>query len=209
MAEAHPVGFQWVMEAKRRGATIIHVDPRFTRTSAVADLHVPIRAGSDIAFLGALVNHVLSNDLDFREYVVAYTNAAAIIDEDFQDTEDLDGLFSGFDTERNHYDPTSWQYEGAAAAPSAGQRDPAQATGPTATGPGRGVLHKAATRRRSRSRTAPAGRPSATSRSATRRCRTRGASSRSSSATSPATPPRWCRRSAASARSSSARSPTR
>ena len=84
MAEAHPVGFQWVMEAKKRGATVIHVDPRFTRTSAVADMHVPIRAGSDIAFLGALVNHVLSNDLDFREYVVAYTNAANIIDEEFR-----------------------------------------------------------------------------------------------------------------------------
>jgi len=111
MAEAHPVGFQWVMEAKRRGATIIHVDPRFTRTSAVSDLHVPIRAGSDIAFLGALVNHVLSNDLDFREYVVAYTNAANIIDEDFQDTEDLDGLFSGFDPEVGHYDPITWRYD--------------------------------------------------------------------------------------------------
>ena len=111
MAEAHPVGFQWVMEAKRRGATVIHVDPRFTRTSAVSDLHVPIRAGSDIAFLGGLVNHVLSNDLDFREYVVAYTNAATIVDESFQDTEDLDGLFSGFDPETGHYDPTSWRYE--------------------------------------------------------------------------------------------------
>jgi formate dehydrogenase major subunit len=111
MAEAHPVGFQWVMEAKRKGATIIHVDPRFTRTSAVADIHVPIRAGSDIAFLGALVNHVLANDLDFREYVVAYTNAANLIDENFQDTEDLDGLFSGFDEERGHYDPLSWHYE--------------------------------------------------------------------------------------------------
>ncbi len=131
MAEAHPVGFQWVMEAKRRGATIIHVDPRFTRTSAVADLHVPIRAGSDIAFLGALVNHVLSNDLDFREYVVAYTNAAAIIDEDFHDTEDLDGLFSGFDPETRQYDPTSWQYEGAPAAPAAGPARPARRpTGP-------------------------------------------------------------------------------
>jgi formate dehydrogenase major subunit len=111
MAEAHPVGFQWVMEAKRRGATIIHVDPRFTRTSAVADIHVPIRAGSDIAFLGALINHVLANDLDFREYVVAYTNAANLIDEEFQDTEDLDGLFSGFDEESGHYDPLSWHYE--------------------------------------------------------------------------------------------------
>ncbi len=110
MAEAHPVGFQWVMEAKRRGATVIHVDPRFTRTSAVADLHVPIRAGSDIAFLGGLVNHVLQNDLDFREYVVAYTNAGNIIDSDFRDTEELDGLFSGFDPETGHYDPESWGY---------------------------------------------------------------------------------------------------
>jgi formate dehydrogenase major subunit len=111
MAEAHPVGFQWVMEAKRKGATVIHVDPRFTRTSAVADVHVPIRAGSDIAFLGALVNHVLSNDLDFREYVVAYTNAATIVADAFQDTEDLEGLFSGFDPETGHYDPTTWRYE--------------------------------------------------------------------------------------------------
>ena len=111
MAEAHPVGFQWVMEAKRRGAKVIHVDPRFTRTSAVADLHVPIRAGSDIAFLGGLVNHVLSNDLDFREYVVAYTNAANLIDGAFADTEDLDGLFSGFDPETGLYDPTTWRYQ--------------------------------------------------------------------------------------------------
>ncbi|MDX6248570.1 MAG: formate dehydrogenase major subunit [Kribbellaceae bacterium] len=113
MAECHPVGFQWVMEAKARGATVIHVDPRFTRTSAVSDLHVPIRAGTDIVFLGALVNHVLSNELDFREYVVNYTNAASIITEEFRDTEDLDGLFSGFDPEKGSYDPASWQYEGA------------------------------------------------------------------------------------------------
>src|SRR3954465_892138 len=83
MAECHPVGFQWVMEAKRRGAVVIHVDPRFTRTSAVADVHVPLRAGSDIAFLGGLIHHVLENDLWFREYVVAYTNAPMILREDF------------------------------------------------------------------------------------------------------------------------------
>ena len=141
MAEAHPVGFQWVMEAKRRGATIIHVDPRFTRTSAVADLHVPIRSGSDIAFLGALVNYVLQNELDFREYVVAYTNAPAIIDEDFRDTEDLDGLFSGFDPGSGQYNPNSWQYDGAMAAASAGQRDPEQAAG-TAGGDSDGQGHK-------------------------------------------------------------------
>jgi formate dehydrogenase major subunit len=131
MAEAHPVGFQWVMEAKRRGATIIHVDPRFTRTSAVADLHVPIRAGSDIAFLGALVNHVLSNDLDFREYVVAYTNAANIIDEDYQDTEDLDGLFSGYEPDSGQYDPTSWGYRANSQADieDEAQRDAADGYG--------------------------------------------------------------------------------
>src|ERR1700709_1881119 len=100
MAEAHPVGFQWVMESKRKGATIIHVDPRFTRTSAVSDIHAAIRAGTDTAFLGALVNHVLTNELYFRDYVVAYTNAPAIITEDFEDTEELDGLFSGYDEEK-------------------------------------------------------------------------------------------------------------
>src|SRR5262245_2827630 len=112
MAECHPVGFQWVVEAKRRGATVIHVDPRFTRTSALADRHVPIRAGTDIAFLGGVVNHILSGGLDFREYVLAYTNAATIINEDFRDTEDLDGLFSGWDPEKGGYDPKSWQYAG-------------------------------------------------------------------------------------------------
>jgi len=122
MAECHPVGFQWVMEAKARGATIIHVDPRFTRTSAVADVYVPLRAGSDIAFLGGLVNYVLTHEADFREYVVAYTNAGAIIDESFQDTEDLDGLFSGYDPETHSYDPQTWQYEGASAAAAAGDR---------------------------------------------------------------------------------------
>src|SRR5207237_7400960 len=75
-AEAHPVGFQWVMEAKARGAKIIHVDPRFTRTSAVADAHVPIRAGSDIAFLGGIIRHVLTEEKDFREQLLAYPNAA-------------------------------------------------------------------------------------------------------------------------------------
>ncbi|AVT35200.1 formate dehydrogenase [Plantactinospora sp. BB1] len=112
MAEAHPVGFQWVMEAKERGAKIIHVDPRFTRTSALADTYVPIRAGTDIAFLGGIVRYILENELDFREYVVAYTNAATIVSEDFQDTEDLDGLFSGYNPDRTSYAQSSWQYAG-------------------------------------------------------------------------------------------------
>src|SRR6266487_1701548 len=99
MAECHPVGFQWVMAAKARGAKIIHVDPRFTRTSAVADIHVPLRAGSDIAFLGGLINYVISNEKYFRDYVVSYTNAASIVTEEFRDTEDLDGVFSGLNSE--------------------------------------------------------------------------------------------------------------
>jgi formate dehydrogenase major subunit len=112
MAEQHPVGFQWVMEAKARGAKIIHVDPRFTRTSAMAHLHVPIRAGTDIVFLGALIRHVLENGREFREYVRHYTNARAIIGEDFRDTEDLDGLFSGWQADDQRYDQESWAYEG-------------------------------------------------------------------------------------------------
>jgi formate dehydrogenase major subunit len=123
MAECHPVGFQWVMEAKARGADVIHVDPRYSRTSAVASSHVAIRAGSDIAFLGGIVNHILENGLEFREYVEHYTNAAVIIDEGFRDTEDLDGLFSGWDPEKRTYDNRTWQYAGMEVHASAGQRE--------------------------------------------------------------------------------------
>ena len=112
MAECHPVGFQWVMEARRRGATVLHVDPRFTRTSAAASAYVPIRPGADIAFLGGLINHVIQHERDFREYVVAYTNAPAIVSPDFRDAEDLDGFFSGWDPGQGRYDIASWQYEG-------------------------------------------------------------------------------------------------
>ncbi|MGH7748444.1 MAG: formate dehydrogenase, partial [Candidatus Dormibacteria bacterium] len=121
--EAHPVGFQWVMEAKKRGATVIHVDPRFTRTSAVADLHVPIRAGTDIAFLGGLIHHVLETGAYFEDYVRAYTNAPMILHEDFRDTEDLDGLFSGFDPETGTYDVSSWEYEDDDIGAAVGPRD--------------------------------------------------------------------------------------
>ena len=123
MAEAHPVGFQWVSEAKAKGATIIHVDPRFTRTSAVADRHISIRAGSDVVLLGALINYAITHEKYFREYVVAYTNAATLIAADFRDTEDLDGLFSGFDPETGEYDATSWAYEEPSAHSDDGGRD--------------------------------------------------------------------------------------
>ena len=102
MAENHPVGFQWVIEAREKnGATIIHVDPRFTRTSAMADYWVPLRAGSDLVFLGALIRYTIEHDRWFRDYVVPYTNASVLVREDFRDTEDLDGLFSG---------PETWNY---------------------------------------------------------------------------------------------------
>ena len=140
MAENHPVGFQWVAEAKKRGAKIIHVDPRFTRTSAFAHTFVPLRAGSDIAFLGGIVRHILEEDRAFKEYVVRYTNAATIISEDFRDTEDLDGLFSGWDPETRTYDPESWQYEDMQVAAASGQREQGAPTGQAAHGAHGGAL---------------------------------------------------------------------
>jgi len=114
MAENHPVGFQWVMEAREKNqAKVIHVDPRFTRTSAMADIWVPLRAGADVLFLGALINYVLTEGKDFREYVVAYTNASTILREDFRDTEDLGGFFSGWDPEKQKYHPKTWLYQGS------------------------------------------------------------------------------------------------
>ncbi|TYC10452.1 molybdopterin-dependent oxidoreductase [Actinomadura syzygii] len=142
MAECHPVGFQWVMEAKARGAKLVHVDPRFTRTSAVADAHVPLRAGSDIAFLGGIVNYVLQNEKYFRDYVVAYTNAPMILSEDFRDTEDLDGVFSGFDPEKRVYDHTTWRYAGMNVQSAAGERDMQwDERAPAVSEAGRGEAH--------------------------------------------------------------------
>ncbi len=112
MAENHPIAFRFVVEAKRRGATVIHVDPRFTRTSALADIHAPIRSGSDIAFLGGIIHHLLERDLWFREFALAYTNIAHIIEDGYQDPETHDGLFSGFDAEAKSYDDATWQYKG-------------------------------------------------------------------------------------------------
>ena len=129
MAECHPVGFQWVMKARERGAIVIHIDPRFTRTSAVSDTHVPLRAGSDIAFLGGIVNYILTHGRDFREYVERFTNAASIVRDDFVDTEDLDGLFSGWNPETKTYDQSTWQYQDLPAPPAPGLRDVDEPTG--------------------------------------------------------------------------------
>jgi formate dehydrogenase major subunit len=123
MAEQHPVGFQWVIEAKERGAKVIHVDPRFTRTSAMADLHVPIRAGSDIAFLGGIVNYIFEHDAWFREYVRHYTNAPVIVKDDFQDTEHGSGFFSGWDPEESAYAIDSWGYARSGGKAAAGKSE--------------------------------------------------------------------------------------
>jgi formate dehydrogenase major subunit len=112
MAENHPVAFRFALQAKERGATLIHADPRFTRTSALCDIYAPVRAGSDIAFLGGIINYLLERDLWFKEYALAYSNIATIINEDFRDASELDGLFSGWDEKSRSYKYDTWQYEG-------------------------------------------------------------------------------------------------
>ena len=114
MAECHPVAFRWPLKARMNGATLIHVDPRFTRTSANCDIHAPIRAGSDIAFLGGLINHVLNSERwnaepFFKSFVSSYTNAATIVHPDFRDTEDLDGVYSGL---KEYSENADWPYNG-------------------------------------------------------------------------------------------------
>src|SRR5687767_10332493 len=109
-AENHPCGFKWPIEAMRhRNAKMIVVDPRFTRTAATADMFLQIRAASDIAFLGGLINYALGSQRIAKEYLVHFTNAAFIVKKGFKLPED--GLFSGFDPETQIYDNSSWNYE--------------------------------------------------------------------------------------------------
>jgi formate dehydrogenase major subunit len=128
MAEQHPVGFRFVMQARERGATILHVDPRYTRTSAMSDVWVPIRPGTDIVFLGGLINFVLEHEREFREYVAHYTNAGVVLRDDVRLPEDLDGLFSGWDAEGGCYRFDTWLYEGAPKSSEA-RREENQASG--------------------------------------------------------------------------------
>jgi formate dehydrogenase major subunit len=127
MAEAHPVGFRWVLKARERGARLLHVDPRFTRTSAMADAYVPIRAGSDVAFLGGLISYVIEHGKWFREYVTHYTNAATIVSEGFTDSEDGGGIFAGYDAAAGLYTgaPGVWGYSIAADGSGTIESDPA------------------------------------------------------------------------------------
>ena len=107
-AEAHPCGFKWVIEAKKQNkARLVVVDPRFTRSAAMADYYAPVRAGSDIAFLAGVINYLLSNDKIQTEYVRNYTNATFIVGPDYKFE---DGLFSGYNAEKRNYDPKSWGY---------------------------------------------------------------------------------------------------
>jgi formate dehydrogenase major subunit len=153
MAECHPVAFRWVMQAKTRAdnpATLIHADPRFTRTSAMANIYAPLRAGSDIVFLGALINYVLDHhepifrkdesqrsprERFFADYLLRYTNAATLVTDEFKDTEDNDfaGLFSGFDNQKRQYDAKKWRYE----SEPAGEKGPENPGGK----PGEGRPH--------------------------------------------------------------------
>ena len=107
-AEHHPVSFKWIMRAKDNGAALIHVDPKFSRTSARCDYHVPLRSGTDIAFLGGMVNYILESNSYFHDYVVNYTNASFIVGKgyDFKD-----GLFSGYDAKARKYDQSKWGFE--------------------------------------------------------------------------------------------------
>ena len=152
MAECHPVAFRWPMKAKvEHGAKLIHVDPRFTRTSAMCDLYAPIRAGSDIAFLGGIVNFVLNHprwnsEPFFRTWLLEYSNAPFIVSPDFQDAEDKDGVFSGlleykggvaewpFNGFVGSYDGKTWQYAGTstgATGEPAAQTAKSGETGPS------------------------------------------------------------------------------
>src|SRR5262245_28663532 len=108
-AEAHPCGFKWVTEAmQHRKAKLVVVDPRFTRSAAIADTYAPVRVGTDIAFLAGVVNYLLSNNKIHAEYVKAYTNASFLINPEFKFD---NGLFSGYDQAKRAYDKSTWTYQ--------------------------------------------------------------------------------------------------
>lgn len=107
-AENHPISFRWLTKAKEKGAKIVSVDPRFTRTSSKADVYASLRSGTDIAFMGGMINYALENNLIHREYVAEYTNASFIVKKDFAFN---DGLFSGYDEATRKYDKTKWAFE--------------------------------------------------------------------------------------------------
>lgn len=110
-AENHPVSFRWIMKAKDAGAKVITVDPRFTRSAAKSDLYAPLRSGTDIAFLGGLINYIIQNKLYFEQYVRDYTNSAYLVNGDFKMPGELAGLFSGYDPKKRSYDAKAWSFQ--------------------------------------------------------------------------------------------------
>jgi hypothetical protein len=102
---------KWVLRAQDRGAKLIVVDPRFTRTASKADIYAPMRSGTDIAFLGGMIKYICDNGLYFRDYVANYTNAAFLVDPEFKGPSQLDGLFSGYNDKTRKYDKKTWAYQ--------------------------------------------------------------------------------------------------
>ena len=107
-AENHPISFKFVTEAQSKGAKLISVDPRFTRTSSKADIFAPLRSGTDIAFLGGMIKYILDKDLYHKEYVQYYTNAPFLVSNSFKFN---DGLFSGYDKKTRKYDKSQWAFK--------------------------------------------------------------------------------------------------
>ncbi len=111
IAENHPIAMKWIMKAREKGAKLVVVDPRFTRTAARADLYAPLRSGTDIAFLGGMIKYILDNNLYFRDYVVNYTNAAYLVNPEFKMPGQLNGIFSGYDEKARKYDKKTWSFQ--------------------------------------------------------------------------------------------------
>jgi formate dehydrogenase alpha subunit (EC 1.2.1.2) len=111
-AENHPASMTWIHKAQNeRGAKLIVVDPRFTRSASQADIFAQIRPGTDIAFFGGMIKYILDNELYHKDYVVHYTNAATLVNPDYKGPDELDGLFSGYDPEKRRYDRSTWTYQ--------------------------------------------------------------------------------------------------
>ncbi|UCE80187.1 MAG: formate dehydrogenase-N subunit alpha [Nitrospiraceae bacterium] len=121
-AENHPISFKWVTEAKKRGATLLSVDPRFTRTSSKADVFAPLRSGSDIAFIGGMINYILQNNLYHKDYVRLYTNGPFLVNTNFKMPGELDGVFSGYDPQKRKYNKKAWAFQTNAAGEA--RKDP-------------------------------------------------------------------------------------
>jgi formate dehydrogenase major subunit len=110
-AENHPISFKWVMKAKQRGAKLISVDPRFTRTSSKADIYAPIRSGTDIVFLNGMLKYIIENELYDEFYIKNYTNAPFLVNTKFKMPGELDGVFSGYDEKKRKYDKKAWAFQ--------------------------------------------------------------------------------------------------